>query len=63
MWGALCEERTGLPIITAGGPRQRGHPRTSTPYIDPAPTAQKTPHPLLRFLSLVGKEHVHRAVP
>jgi hypothetical protein len=62
MWGALCEERADLPFITAGVPRQRGHPRTSTPYIGLAPTAQKTPHPLLRFLSLVGK-HVHRAVP
>jgi hypothetical protein len=37
MWGALSDERTGLPITTAAGPLQRSHswdlvPRDSPPY-------------------------------
>jgi hypothetical protein len=37
MWGALSDERTGLPFIIAAGPRQRSHswvwaPRNSWPY-------------------------------
>jgi hypothetical protein len=36
---------------------------TSLCYIAPAWTAQKTSLPLMRILSLLGKQHVHRAVP
>jgi hypothetical protein len=37
MWGALSDERTGLPFTITGGPRQRSHswvrvPRDSWPY-------------------------------
>jgi hypothetical protein len=37
MWGALSDERTGLPFAIAAGPRQRNHswvwvPRDSWPY-------------------------------
>jgi hypothetical protein len=37
MWGALSDERTGLPFTIAAGPRQRSHswvqvPRDSWPY-------------------------------
>jgi hypothetical protein len=36
---------------------------TSPRHIAPARTAQKTSLPLLRVLSLPGKQHVHRAAP
>jgi hypothetical protein len=32
-------------------------------YIAPARTAQNISLPLLRYLSLPGKQHMHRAVP
>jgi hypothetical protein len=40
MWGALSDERTGLPFIIAAGPRQRGHswvrvPRTRNRILRP----------------------------
>jgi hypothetical protein len=32
MWGALSDERTGLPFTTAAGPRQRSHSWVQVPY-------------------------------
>jgi hypothetical protein len=32
MWGALSDERTGLPFTTAAGPRQRSHFRVRVPW-------------------------------
>jgi hypothetical protein len=31
IWGALCDERTGLSFITAANPRQRSHSRVRVP--------------------------------
>jgi hypothetical protein len=49
MWGALSDERAGLSLTTAAGPRQRIHSRVRVPW-DSRPYSTVS-HSRLRFSS------------
>jgi hypothetical protein len=46
MWGALSDEKTGLPFPIATGPRQRSHSRVRVPWDSrPYHTVSDSRHP------------------
>jgi hypothetical protein len=76
MWDSLFDERTGLQFTIAAGCRHRSYSRPQVSrdskhiLLSPFPNSSNLEHqfpktsvPLLCFLSLPGKQLVHRAVP